>query len=108
MVYQPHRFTRTHDLYEDFVDVLSKVDLLVLLDVYAAGEAKIAGADSRHLCRSIRQRGLVDPIHVSTIESVPSVLADIVKQGDIVLTQGAGDTGKLAMNLGQLWVNRKV
>jgi|TARA_Y100000310_G_scaffold343009_1_gene448710 UDP-N-acetylmuramate--alanine ligase len=108
MVYQPHRFTRTHDLYEDFVDVLSNVDLLILLDVYSAGEKKIAGADSRHLCRSIRQRGVVDPIHVATIEAVPSVLADVVRQGDIVLTQGAGDTGKLAANLSQLWANRKI
>lgn len=108
MVYQPHRFTRTRDLYEDFVDVLSKVDLLILLDVYAAGEKRIAGADSRHLCRSIRQRGLVDPIHVSTIESVPGVLIDVVRKGDIVLTQGAGDTGKLATNLDRLWANRKV
>lgn len=108
MVYQPHRFTRTHDLYEDFVDVLSKVDLLILLDVYSAGEKRIAGADSRHLCRSIRQRGLVDPIHVSTIELVPGVLNDVVSKGDIVLTQGAGDTGKLATNLGRLWVDRKV
>jgi len=108
MVYQPHRFTRTQDLYEDFVDVLSKVDLLILLDVYAAGEKRIAGVDSRHLCRSIRQRGLVDPIHVSTIESVPGVLADVVRSGDIVLTQGAGDTGKLATNLAGTWANRKV
>lgn len=108
MVYQPHRFTRTQDLYEDFVDVLSKVDLLILLDVYPAGEKKITGADSRHLCRSIRQRGLVDPIHVSTIESVPGVLADVVRSGDIVLTQGAGDTGKLAANLSHLWANRKL
>jgi UDP-N-acetylmuramate--alanine ligase len=108
MVYQPHRYTRTSELYEDFVDVLSKVDLLILLDVYSAGEKKIAGANSRNLCRSIRQRGLVDPIHVSTIESVPTVLADVVRPADIILTQGAGDTGRLAANLSQLWANRKV
>jgi UDP-N-acetylmuramate--alanine ligase len=62
MIYQPHRFTRTRDLYEDFVQVLSKVDVLVLLDVYSAGEAFIAGADSRAMARSIRQRGQVDPV----------------------------------------------
>ena len=99
MVYQPHRYTRTRDLYEDFVDVLSQVDVLILLDVYAAGELPIAGADGRHLSRSIRNRGQVDPIFVEGIDAVPAVIKDIVKAGDIIITQGAGNVGKLANNL---------
>jgi UDP-N-acetylmuramate--alanine ligase len=101
MVYQPHRYTRTRDLFEDFVDVLSTVDHLVLLEVYSAGEDFIQGADGRTLSRSIRTRGSVDPIFVEKIESVPSVLVDIIKPGDIVLTQGAGSVGLLSESLAQ-------
>lgn len=96
MVYQPHRYTRTRDLYEDFVQVLSKVDVLLLLDVYSAGETFITGADSRALARSIRQRGQVDPVFVETIDAVPAVLAPLLRAGDIVVTQGAGNVGSLA------------
>lgn len=96
MVYQPHRYTRTRDLYEDFVQVLSKVDVLVLLDVYSAGEAFITGADSRALARSIRQRGQIDPVFVENIDAVPAVLAPLLLAGDIVVTQGAGNVGSLA------------
>lgn len=99
MIYQPHRYSRTRDLYEDFVDVLSTVDQLVLLEVYSAGEEVIQGADSRHLSRSIRNRGLVDPIFVEGVEGVPAVIKDIVKPGDIVITQGAGNVGGLAKEL---------
>lgn len=99
MIYQPHRYTRTRDLYEDFVEVLSQVDSLVLLEVYSAGEDPIIGADSRHLCRSIRLRGQLDPIFVETVEGVPDLVADIVRPGDIVLTQGAGNVGTLATQL---------
>lgn len=102
MIYQPHRYTRTRDLYEDFVQVLSKVDVLILLDVYAAGEAFIAGADSRALSRSIRQRGSVDPIFADSIDAVPALLAPLVQAGDIVVTQGAGNVGSLAVTLGRL------
>ncbi len=99
MIYQPHRYTRTRDLYEDFVDVLSSVDVLVLLEVYSAGEDVIAGADGRHLSRSIRNRNLVDPIFVEGIDGVPEVIKDIVKPGDLVITQGAGNVGQLAQIL---------
>jgi UDP-N-acetylmuramate--alanine ligase len=95
MVFQPHRYTRTRDLYEDFVQVLSSCDVLLLLEVYSAGEEEIPGADSRALCRSIRQRGLVDPIYVQDIEEVGDVLKDVVQGGDMVITQGAGSVGKL-------------
>ena len=81
MVYQPHRYTRTRDLYEDFVAVLSRCDVLVLLDVYSAGEDAIAGADSRSLTRSIRQRGQVEPVFAEQIEDVPDLLRDIVERG---------------------------
>lgn len=99
MIYQPHRFSRTRDLYEDFVDVLSRVDVLLLMEVYPAGEEPIAGADSRALCRSIRQRGLVDPIFIARPEEVESILAGVLQDGDLLLAQGAGDIGALALRL---------
>ncbi|MFT5838997.1 MAG: UDP-N-acetylmuramate--alanine ligase [Flavobacteriales bacterium] len=96
MAYQPHRFTRTRDLYEDFVKVLSQVDVLLLLEVYSAGEDAIDGADSRSLCRSIRQRGQLEPIYVSDITELPKLLAESLNDQDIVLTQGAGNIGQIA------------
>ncbi|EGM76537.1 UDP-N-acetylmuramate--alanine ligase [Rheinheimera sp. A13L] len=99
MAYQPHRYTRTRDLYEDFAKVLSSVDLLLLLEVYAAGEAAIPGADSRSLCRSIRARGQLDPIYVATPADLPAALADVLQDGDVLLTQGAGNIGALAKQL---------
>lgn len=101
VIFQPHRYTRTRDLYEDFVRILSSCDVLVLTEVYSAGEEPIPGADSRHLCRSIRQRGLVDPIYAEHIEDVPDVVRDIVQAGDIVITQGAGSVGKLVKVLAE-------
>ncbi|WP_087505520.1 UDP-N-acetylmuramate--L-alanine ligase [Neiella marina] len=105
LVYQPHRYTRTRDLYEDFVDVLSQADTLLLLEVYSAGEESIAGADSRSLCRTIRQRGKIDPVYVSGPEELPSVLADVLDDGDLVLTQGAGSVGALAKRLADYQLN---
>ncbi len=99
MVFQPHRYSRTRDLYEDFVQVLSQVDVLLVLDVYSAGEEPIAGAGSKNLCGSIRQRGGIDPIYVEQIEDVPNLLADLVCGGDLVLTQGAGNVSKLVAML---------
>lgn len=99
MIYQPHRYTRTRDLYEDFVDVLSQVDELILLEVYSAGEDPIVGADSRALCRSIRAHSRLEPIYVSTIELLPPRLAQIMRDGDLVITQGAGNVGILAKDL---------
>jgi len=101
MLFQPHRYSRTRDLYEDFVRVLSEVDVLVLLDVYSAGEDEVPGADGRSLCRSIRQRGRVDPIFIERGGSVMPVLKDILQPGDLLITQGAGDVGGLAMELTQ-------
>src|SRR5690554_5584382 len=100
MIYQPHRFTRTRDLYEDFVQVLSEVDLLLLMEVYPAGEEPIPGADSRSLCRSIRQRG-VEPVFVEGPDDVAEVLRNVLQPGDLVLTQGAGNITSLAHQLKQ-------
>ncbi|MGY3926205.1 UDP-N-acetylmuramate--L-alanine ligase [Aeromonas simiae] len=102
MVFQPHRYSRTRDLYEDFAEVLSKVDVLVMLEVYAAGEEPIPGADGRALCRTIRSRGALEPIFVATPEDVPAVLAGIVGEGDLVLTQGAGNVGALCRRLAEM------
>jgi UDP-N-acetylmuramate--alanine ligase len=99
MIYQPHRYTRTRDLYEDFVAVLSRCDVLLLLDVYPAGEDPIPGADSRSLARSIRQRGQLEPIFVESIDDVPELLCGIVGANDVVITQGAGNIARLAQDL---------
>lgn len=99
MIYQPHRYTRTRDLFEDFVDVLSKVDQLILLDVYPAGEPPIVGADGRSLARSIRTRGAVDPVFVENIGDVSAVVKQLIAPGDILITQGAGSVSTLAKQL---------
>ncbi len=99
MIFQPHRYSRTRDLYDDFVKVLSRADLLLLLDVYPAGEAPVAGADSRSLASSIRQRGQRDPIYVDERDAMPSLLASLLEPGDIVLTQGAGNVVQVAETL---------
>jgi len=99
MVYQPHRYTRTRDLYEDFVRVLSSVDTLLLLDVYSAGEAPIPGAEGKTLAGSIRQRGQVDPLFVEEKAALPEMLSRVLRPGDILITQGAGDVGSIALRL---------
>jgi UDP-N-acetylmuramate--alanine ligase len=105
MIFQPHRYTRTRDLYDDFANVLEQVDVLLMLDVYSAGEKPIAGADSRSLCRTIRARSKIDPIFVPDSATLPSILANVLQEGDLVLTQGAGDVGKVAKNLAVLQLN---
>lgn len=104
MVYQPHRYTRTRDLYEDFVAALSGCDVLVLLDVYSAGEEHISGADGRSLARSIRRRGQVEPIFIESIVEVPDLLRTLVVDGDVVVTQGAGNIAHLAQELSAIVV----
>lgn len=96
LVFQPHRYTRTRDLFDDFVQSLSQADVLVLVDVYPAGEAPIAGADGRALSRAIRARGQIDPIFVNAVEELPEILAGLVRQDDLLLLQGAGDIGQVA------------
>ncbi len=99
MVFQPHRYSRTRDLYEDFVDVLSEVDCLFLLDVYAAGETPISSADSKSLARSIRQRGQIEPVYVGDIDKLAQLLNAQLQEGDMVITQGAGNIGIIARNI---------
>jgi UDP-N-acetylmuramate--alanine ligase len=101
LVFQPHRYTRTQEQFEDFVQVLSQADVLVLGEVYPAGESPIEGADSRSLSRAIRVRGQVDPIFVEPLEDLPEVLRGLVRPGDILLVLGAGDIGSVAAALPQ-------
>ncbi len=96
MVFQPHRYTRTRDLFDDFSDVLSRVDKLIITDVYSAGEEPIEGFDSPALCQSIRARGKVDPVLFYDIERLPVELQDMLEAGDLVLMMGAGSIGQVA------------
>ena len=102
IIFQPHRYTRTRDLFEDFVQILSTVDVLILMDVYPAGEALIAGADGRALSRAIRMRGQVDPVFVDVWQELPKILAGIVVPDDVILTMGAGNVGQIATQLPEL------
>ncbi|WP_249963445.1 UDP-N-acetylmuramate--L-alanine ligase [Histophilus somni] len=103
MIFQPHRYSRTRDLFDDFVQVLSQVDVLIMLDVYAAGEQAIAGADSRSLCRSIRNLGKVDPILVSDHKQLAEIVDQVIQDGDLILAQGAGNVSKLSRELALAW-----
>ncbi len=96
VVFQPHRYSRTRDLFEDFSSVLSEVDQLVLLEVYPAGEKHIKDADGRALSRSIRNRGRIDPVFVESITDLKPVLTSVVEDSDILLTLGAGSIGAFA------------
>ena len=102
MLFQPHRFTRTRDLYDDFANVLTQVDTLLMLEVYPAGEAPIPGADSRSLCRTIRGRGKIDPILVPDPAQVAEMLAPVLTGNDLILVQGAGNIGKIARSLAEI------
>ncbi len=99
VLFQPHRYTRTRDLFEDFSQVLSEPDVLLLMDIYAASEEPIAGADGRSLARSIRNRGKVDPVFVANQDDVVDVLQNQLKDGDVLLTLGAGSVGAISADL---------
>ena len=99
VVFQPHRYSRTHDLLDDFIQVLSGADVLVLCEVYAAGEPPVTGADGRALARGIRARGHVDPVFVEDLAELPAVLNDLLQDGDVLLTLGAGDIGAASARL---------
>ena len=103
VVFQPHRYSRTRDLFEDFVRVLAGLDLLVLLEVYPAGEARVDGAGGAALCRAVRARGRVDPVFARCPREVPALLRDLAREGDVVLTLGAGDVGSLPPLLRREW-----
>ncbi|EET82119.1 UDP-N-acetylmuramate--L-alanine ligase [Acinetobacter radioresistens SK82] len=100
MMFQPHRFSRTRDCFDDFVDVLSQVDQLLLLEVYPAGEKPIVGADSRSLARSIRLRGEVEPILIDPVQgNLQNVIQKVLQPNDLLLTQGAGNVGAISLEL---------
>ncbi len=99
VLFQPHRYSRTRDLFEDFTVVLAETDVLLMLEVYAAGEEAVPGADSRTLCRAIRARGLVDPVFISDKTDLVHTLHAVLQDGDVVLTLGAGDIGGIAQRL---------
>jgi UDP-N-acetylmuramate--alanine ligase len=99
LVFQPHRYTRTRDLLDDFASVLAGADVLVLLEVYAAGEPPIAGADGRAIARAVRGRGSVEPVFVESLDKLPAALEGLLKDGDLLLTMGAGDIGTFAASL---------
>jgi UDP-N-acetylmuramate--alanine ligase len=101
LAFQPHRFTRTRDLFEDFVKVLSSVDGLLLAEVYAAGEAPIVAADGRALARAIRVAGKVEPVFVEAIADMPQAILDAARDGDVVITMGAGSIGGVPARLAQ-------
>jgi len=95
LVFQPHRYTRTRDLFEDFVKVLSTVDALVLADVYPAGEPPIVAADGRALARAVRVAGKVEPVFVGSVADLPAAIRALVRAGDVVVTMGAGSIGQV-------------
>ena len=99
VVFQPHRYTRTRDLMDDFVNVLADQNPLLVTEVYAAGENPISGADGRSLCKNIRARGKTTPVFIEDVQDLASVLADLVQVNDVVLTLGAGNIGQVAASL---------
>lgn len=99
VAFQPHRYTRTRDLFDDFVTVLAQADILLILEVYPAGERPLPGADARDLCRAVRARGILDPILVAGPADVANVLSGLVRDGDLVMLLGAGSIGRVAETL---------
>jgi UDP-N-acetylmuramate--alanine ligase len=99
LAFQPHRYTRTRDLFEDFVKVLSTVDVLLLTEVYAAGETPIVAADGRALARAVRVLGRVEPIFVEDVKELPVAICNVVRKHDVVLTMGAGSIGQVPAQL---------
>jgi len=99
LAFQPHRYTRTRDLLDDFAGVLSTVDVLLLTEVYAAGEKPIRGADGRSICRAVRMRGRVEPVFVEKPELLHTALGGLLRGGDVLVTMGAGHIGAIAQEL---------
>jgi UDP-N-acetylmuramate--alanine ligase len=99
LAFQPHRYTRTRDCFEDFVRVLSAADALVLADVYPAGETPIVAADGRALARAVRVAGKVEPVFVESIDDMPAAILGVARAGDVVITMGAGSIGGVAAKL---------
>ncbi len=96
LAFQPHRYTRTRDLIDDFAKELSAADVLLVTEVYAAGEAPIAGADGRAICRAVRSRGHIEPVFVERVEDLPDALRDVIEDNDLIVTMGAGHISAMA------------
>jgi UDP-N-acetylmuramate--alanine ligase len=105
LAFQPHRFTRTRDCFEDFVKVIGQADAVLLAEVYAAGEAPIVAADGRALARALRVAGKLEPIFVDDIASMPQAIADVARAGDVVLCMGAGSIGAVPAKVVQMLQN---
>ncbi len=103
VLFQPHRYSRTYDLFDDFAQILSTVDVLLMLEVYPAGEKIITGADSKSLCRAIRSRGQIDPIFVEDDETLFELLPGVLQDQDVLVVMGAGDIGSTAINIATKW-----
>ena len=99
LAFQPHRYSRTHDLIDDFGKVLAAVEVLLVTEVYAAGEVPIAGADGRAICRAVRSRGQVEPLFVERVEDLAEALRDVIRDGDLIVTMGAGSISAVAHGL---------
>lgn len=107
VAFQPHRYTRTRDLFDDFSAVLSGIDVLLLTEVYPAGESPISGADGRALARAIRARGRTDPVFVPDVQQLPAMLQDMIRPNDVLVTLGAGNIGQVAATLPQVLATRR-
>ena len=99
LAFQPHRYSRTHDLIDDFGKVLATADVLLVTEVYAAGEAPIAGADGRAICRAVRSRGQVEPLFVERVEELADALKGVIRDGDVIVTMGAGNISAVSHGL---------
>jgi UDP-N-acetylmuramate--alanine ligase len=102
LAFQPHRYTRTRDCFEDFVKVIGSADAVLLADVYAAGEAPIVAADGRSLARALRVAGKVDPVFVDEIADMPRTIAEQVRDGDVVISMGAGSIGNVPAQVAEM------
>ncbi|HVY80341.1 MAG TPA: UDP-N-acetylmuramate--L-alanine ligase [Steroidobacteraceae bacterium] len=107
LAFQPHRYTRTRDLIDDFGKALSAADVLFVTEVYAAGEAPIAGADGRAICRAVRSRGQVEPVFVEKVEELADALSGVIRDGDLIVTMGAGHISAVAHTLPQQLARRR-
>ena len=108
LAFQPHRYTRTRDCFEDFVKVLGSADAVLLTEVYAAGEAPIVAADGRSLARALRVAGKVEPVFVENIAELPAALAANARDGDVLLCMGAGSIGAVAGKLVDMLGNNEL
>jgi UDP-N-acetylmuramate--alanine ligase len=106
MAFQPHRYTRTRDCFEDFVKVLSSADVVLLTEVYSAGESPIVAADARSLIRAIRVAGKVEPLFVETTDELPQAILDVAHADDVVIVMGAGSIGQVALKTKELQLNK--